>query len=124
MCIRDRDSILGVWPVSVEIEFCLAQQERFLDLGETHPELKPIMLNKYMSQFWTMRGNFLKPDCEGAKQCGKRIKHEITPFIKSVTRDHPNAARLNWIKNISLSFYLKAPLLYRKMYLLLKPHKK
>lgn len=118
--LRREDSILGTWPVAVEIEFCLTQQERYLVLGETHPELKPAMMEAYMKQFWMMRGNFLKPDCENADQCGRKIKGEMAPFLWEKDRRRQGLAELSWVKKMSTFCFLHAPMLYRKIYQLLK----
>ncbi len=121
--LRRDDSALGTWPVAVEIESCLTQQERYFTLGKLHPELKPIMLKKYLEQFWTMRGNFLKPDCENVKQCGQKIKEETAPFFLGVAPDIQKITKLKWPKNINVSLFLNVPLLYRRVYLLLKRQK-
>lgn len=118
--LRRDDSALGTWPVSVEAEFCLTQQDRYKELGTLHPELKPIMLQKYIALFWVMRGNYLKRECEEPELCAGKIKKEIAPFIRSILPQFRTYFKLTGIKEFNLRFFLRMPILYRKLYLLLK----
>lgn len=122
--LRRDDSALGAWPVSVEVEFCLTQQDRYRDLGVIHPELKPIMRKKYIDLFWMMRGNYLKPNCEEPELCAQKIKKEIGPFARGMLPQFRECSGLGTAKTLGLRFFLRAPSLYRRLYLLAKSVKK
>lgn len=118
--LRHDNSILGSWSVKIELEFCIAKQERLIEMMQNHPEFNTLLITDYMNSFWSIKKRFMLEDVQKSSEVGERITSKLYPFfIKNHTLIQ-NTMRFNVLKKMNYILYLKFPLLYKKLYRLIK----
>lgn len=116
--LRRDDSILGTWPLKVEIDFCIAQQDRFRVMQKLHPELIPLLTKKYFSTVENVGRALLTAKKEDVINNKKRLKGEIVTFLKeNKILIKNNVVKSKYWRAI---FALSYPMLYIKVFPKLK----
>jgi len=115
--LRREDSILGTCPAKLDIDFLIAHQERFMVLEGTHPELRCLLLKKYVEALWRMRSKFLSED---NNDLAYEIKKKISTFVLGKINEISKLENLSFYRRISFLFFIKYPWQYHMIYSMVK----
>lgn len=118
--LRHENSILGEWPLNIEVEFAIAQQERFENMIYSHPELGKLLITKYMNFFWSLKRKFISKDSSECIKNENRIILEIYPFFRRNIVIIKKYMNLGIVKILNYIIFLRLPCFYRKIYKLIK----
>ena len=119
--LRRDDSILSTWPLNIEIEFLVAQQDRYRDMIEKHPIFSKKLSQKYISSLYNLKRVILnKGDKSERRSAYLRIKNELLPFFKQYSSNLIKENNLSSIQTISLFFFLNFPAMHGILYPILK----
>lgn len=85
--IRSDESALGEWDLLNQLAYIEAQQIRYQDLGDRHPELRPAMLRKYRRTLLSAKRRFSASD-HCTRQIGaKYLKQHLLSFYIQHRKD-------------------------------------
>lgn len=117
--LRREDSILGSWPLSIEIAFCLAKQERLISMSVKNLELLPLLQNNYMITFYEIKRRFLLCNKSERKENAKLLK-PIFRFVKNNLHNFTSSMQMKFLKRQSINLFVSHPYLYGLVYPIVK----
>jgi len=114
--IRRDDSILGEWPLRVEVEFARARIERYRDLIIRFPEFDSVMMSGVAASVMTVKEKALNCSDEEFRCERDKIEHYIAPIVLERKDTIAKKRKLSRAKLNQMVGFYSYPELYRKIY--------